>query len=156
MDGKDNTKADQSDVVAQNAKLTADLASITAEAVALRTQVSALTGENTTLKAEKATLQTNLTAANANLSTVTSERDTLKTENAKLVSEKTTFEAAVAARVSALGITDNGRAGATGAAAGGDKKASLTEQVLQARGCKSLDELHTKMEKARAEQAAIS
>jgi chromosome segregation ATPase len=132
----EGNKPSEADILAQNAKLTTDLATAQASIVTANTQISALTSENTTLKADKATLTTQLATANASLSTVTAERDSLK-------AEKTTVDAAAAKAVAKLGI--DSPAGKSDVKAPADnKKLSFTDRILAAKGCKTLEELEAK------------
>jgi chromosome segregation ATPase len=93
------TKPDQSDILAQNAQLTADLATAKQTIGSLQTQISALATERDNLSAEKAKFTGELSAA-------TSEHERLKTENDSLKAEKQTLDKAIATKLAALGITE--------------------------------------------------
>ncbi len=138
-------KKDQTDLVADNAALTTKLNEITALRDAADLRVTALTGENTTLKADKANLETKLTAVNADLAKVTGERDSANAEVTKLTGEKTTLEKAVASKVVALGITNEG---ATADKKEQPKAKTMDEKLLEAKGVKSYEELVAKREAA--------
>jgi hypothetical protein len=98
-------------------------------------------GKVVTLTGEKTQLSADLVTAKASIVSLTAERDTLK-------AEKTTLDAAVASKLAALGIVDNTKAKSTAAA--GEKKPTLTEQVLAAQGCKTLAESEAKFRDAQA------
>jgi len=148
--GNGSAKADQSDIVSQNAKLTKDLETANANLATangkLEKAQSDLTAANEKLTAvtkERDKAQSDLTAANEKLTAVTKERDDAKAENGKLTAEKKTVDEAAAAKVASLGIVSGKKeADKTGATA--EKKPSLTERVLSAQGVKTLAESETK------------
>jgi chromosome segregation ATPase len=133
-----DTIPDQSEIVALNDQLKADLATAKQTIGTLQKQVDAEKASNATLTGEVSTLKKNLTdsqaattKANSDLATITSERDTLKATNAELSAKEQDLEKRTAAKVAALGIS--GKAAAQPAAKA-DKKLSLDEQVALAKG----------------------
>lgn len=122
------TKLDQADVIAQNAQLTAELATARESLKAATTQIAALTAERDAAKNQLAAEQEKVAA-------LTGEMTALK-------AEKQTLDTAVAKKVATLGIKDNTQA--TSEAKPTDKKLSLTERVLAAQGCKTLAESEQK------------
>jgi roadblock/LC7 domain-containing protein len=122
------------DLISQHASLTAGKASFDGE-------IAKLKGDSTKLVAG-ATLPADLVAAANSIFSLTSEVATLK------ASAKTVDEAA-AAKIVALGFTDSAKKG--GASDQAKKPQTLTEKVLEAKGCKTLDEAR---EKFLAQEAA--
>lgn len=135
-------KPDQADILAQNAQLTADITLVRGQLTAANTQISALTGENTQLKADLATEKLNHQKTVATVNALTSERDSLKSENANLKAEKLAFESAVASKIASLGVIESPKTKETTKA--GEKKPSVTEKILAAKGVKTLAELEAK------------
>ena len=135
------TLPDQADVLAQLTQAHADLATAKQSIGTLGSQVTSLT-------ADKTSLQTQLTEANGKITTLTSdvtkltgERDTLKAENTRLSGETADFNKRLATELAKHGIrtfTPKAVAETPG------KKLTATEQVLAARGVKSLEELAKK------------
>lgn len=137
-------KADQADILAQNAKLTTDLETSQTELGAANQRISALTTENTSLQAAEANYQTQIGAIRADLTSITSERDSLKVELDRMKAEKATFDAAVASKVATLGIVEPKKTQTKST----DKKLTFTERVLAAKNAKSLEELAERRELA--------
>jgi len=116
------------DLISQHASLTAGKATVDGE-------VAKLTGDKAKLVAG-ATLPTDLVSAANSIAALTTENATLK-NNAKTVDE------AAAAKIVALGFTDKTKAGGADAS---KKPQTLTEKVLEAKGCKSIEDLNAKTE----------
>jgi septal ring factor EnvC (AmiA/AmiB activator) len=86
------TKPDQADILASNAKLEADLKAANETIKTLTGERDAAVAVNTGLSADVATLKTDLATA--------------RTENAGLKASQTDFDAKVAAKVAELGISE--------------------------------------------------
>ncbi len=152
-DGNGN-KADQGDILAELSGMKAQLAplklalpdlisqhaSLTAGKATLDGEIAKLKGDSAKLVAGAA-LPTDLVSAANTIDALTKERDTLKANS-------TSVEAAVAKEVAKLGLL-SGKPAPTGAPKG---KLTMTEQVLAARGVKTLEELNAKMETAAAQK----
>jgi FtsZ-binding cell division protein ZapB len=123
--GTENKNADQTDILAQCEQATADLKTAKQTIGTLQTQVTTLTGERDTAKQNTAAL--------------TQERDSLKAENERLKGEQEDFNKRLSAELAKHGIRN--AEGSTKTESTETKKLTATEQVLAAKGVKSLDEL---------------
>ncbi|MEY2466755.1 MAG: hypothetical protein QOD03_1276 [Verrucomicrobiota bacterium] len=123
--GTENKNADQTDILAQFEQTTADLKTAKQTIGTLQTQVTTLTGERDTAKQNTAAL--------------TQERDSLKAENERLKGEQEDFNKRLSAELAKHGIRN--AEGSTKTESTETKKLTATEQVLAAKGVKSLDEL---------------
>jgi flagellar hook-associated protein FlgK len=140
--GNGSAKADQTDIVSQNAKLTEDLKAMTAERDAAKADASTANAKVSVITAERDAAKAETATANASLAAITTERDNLKTENTNLKGDKSTVESAAAKIVAAVGIvSDKAKTENNGATA---KAKTLTEKVLEAQGVKTLAESETK------------
>lgn len=155
-----NGKPDQSDVLTELTGMKALLtpvkltlpdlisqhASLAAGKLTLQSEVASLKGDSTKLVAG-ATLPTDLVTAANTVATQAAEIATLK-------AAAKTVDAAAAAKVVTIGITDTTPAAAAATAAGG-KTQTLTEKVLAAKGAKDLTELNAKHNAAVAAAVAV-
>jgi FtsZ-binding cell division protein ZapB len=123
--GTENKNADQTDILAQCEQATADLKTAKQTIGTLQTQVTTLTGERDTAKQNTAAL--------------TQERDSLKAENERLKGEQEDFNKRLSAELAKHGIRNVESSTKTESTE--TKKLTATEQVLAAKGVKSLDEL---------------
>jgi len=127
------TLPDQADVLAQLTQANADLATA-------KQSIGILTADKTTLQNQLAEANGKVTALTSDVTKMTGERDMLKAENTRLTGEMADFNKRLATELAKHGIrtfTPKAVAETPG------KKLTATEQVLAARGVKSIEELST-------------
>jgi chromosome segregation ATPase len=129
--------ADQTDIVAANERLTADLATSNKERDEARASLTAVSKELDEAKASLATATAERDQARADLAKVTSERDVLtKTDR--------DFNARLAAEMAKHGIRADALSANSSMPEEPKKAMTATERVLAAKGVKTLAELSAK------------
>lgn len=99
------TNSDQDDIIAQNERLTTQLAASRQNASELKNQFGTLRGEHAQLKTELAEARNGSTALQQNLTERTRERDELKSENDSLKNQLADFDKAVATKIAQMGFS---------------------------------------------------
>ncbi len=128
-------------MLAQLTQATADLNTAKQTIGTLQGQVTSLTTEKTNLETQLGEAKSGATSLQTTVTTLTGERDTLKTENTRLTGEMADFNKRLATELAKHGIRTHAQK-PTETPPG--RKPTATEQVLAARGVKSLDELAQK------------
>jgi chromosome segregation ATPase len=105
MSKPDSTLKTQAEVLADNARLTAELSTAKASADKATAELATANASLATVTAERDQLANDLTTTKASLASVTNERDEAKAKVEKLESEKASVDKAAAAKLAELGIS---------------------------------------------------
>jgi chromosome segregation ATPase len=125
------TNSDQDDIIAQNERLTIELAAARQNTSDLQAQLESLRAEHEKLKGQLEQVRKEFSSANETISASTKERDDLKAENETLKGKLADFDKAVAAKVAQLGFAE---AVTTEAPAQAGETVNYTELCRAARG----------------------
>lgn len=99
------TNSDQDDIIAQNERLTMQLAASRQNASELKSQFDTLRDEHARLKTELAEARNGSITLQQTLTERTKERDQLKTENDSLKNQLADFDKAVATKIAQMGFS---------------------------------------------------
>lgn len=97
--------SDQDDIIAQNERLTTQLAASRQNASELKSQLEALRGDHEKQRTQLEEARKEVTTTKESLTTRTKERDDLKAENDSLKSKLADFDKAVAAKIAQMGFS---------------------------------------------------
>jgi chromosome segregation ATPase len=126
------TNSDQDDIIAQNERLTSQLAASRQNATELRTQLETLRVDYDRSKTELLDARSSVTTLQQTLSARTKERDDLQAENESLKTKLADFDKAVAAKVTQLGFA---KAASVENPAQQGETVNYTERCRAAKGC---------------------
>jgi len=126
------TNSDQDDIIAQNERLTTQLAASRQNASDLKSQIETLRGENEKQKSQLEEARQGNTTAQETITALTKERDGLKAENETLKTRLADFDKAVAAKIAQMGFA---KAATTETPVQAAETVNYTELCRAARGC---------------------
>jgi chromosome segregation ATPase len=99
------TNSDQDDIIAQNERLTTQLAASRQNASELKSQFDSLRDEHTKLKTELAEARSSGATLQQTLDARTKERDGFQAENQSIKTQLADFDKAVAAKIAQMGFS---------------------------------------------------